>query len=131
VLKNDFRPLFPQTAADRSAGRGGRAVLTSGWECGGPQGFQPPCPAVTVGLLGKTGPDIGQSVCESPPAGAAVCVSYEAQEQVTLAPELGVQGPPLGQSRFRLEYLQLETASPEVAANGGRLLWDLNATVAG
>jgi hypothetical protein len=34
-------------------------------------------------------------------------------------------------SRFRLEYLQLETASPEVAANGGRLLWDLNATVAG
>lgn len=32
---------------------------------------------------------------------------------------------------FRLEDSQLETASPEVPADGGWFLWDLNATVAG
>ena len=34
-------------------------------------------------------------------------------------------------SSFRLEDFQLEAASPEVAADGGRFPWDLKATVAG
>ena len=34
-------------------------------------------------------------------------------------------------SSFRLEYPQLEPPPPEVAANGGRFLWDWNSAVVG
>jgi hypothetical protein len=34
-------------------------------------------------------------------------------------------------SGFRLEDLELEAASPEVTANRGGFLWDLNATIVG
>jgi hypothetical protein len=34
-------------------------------------------------------------------------------------------------SSFRLKDSQLETAPPEMAADGGRFLWDLYATVVG
>jgi hypothetical protein len=36
---------------------------------------------------------------------------------------------PQSASRFRLVDFQMEAPPPEVAANGGRFLWDLNATV--
>lgn len=38
---------------------------------------------------------------------------------------------PQSASRFRLEDSQLEAASPEVAADGGRFLWYLYSTVTG
>jgi hypothetical protein len=38
---------------------------------------------------------------------------------------------PQSASSFRLEYLQLEAASPEVAADGCRCFWNLYSTVVG